>query len=83
MFFDSVFVGDLSRWDVSNIRDMREMFAHSLFQQDISSWSSIGKKMDHMFTDCPIPEYFKPTYRPFVPGLRSNVGAGRRTRKRF
>jgi surface protein len=83
MFFDSVFDGDLSSWDVSNVKDMREMFAHSPFQQDISSWNSIGKKMDHMFTDCPIREYFKPTYQPFIPLLSSSVCAGRRTRKVF
>jgi hypothetical protein len=82
MFHDSDFDGDISRWDVSKVTDMRQMFADSPFQQDISSWNANGKK-ENMFTHCPIPEYFKPTYKPFVPGLRSKIGAGRRTRKVF
>lgn len=83
MFYESEFDGDLSQWDVSNVKDMREMFANSNFQGDISSWNSFGKKMENMFIHCQIPEYFKPTYRPFVPGLRPVIGSGRRTRKVF
>jgi len=82
MFHGSDFDGDISRWDVSKVTDMRQMFSDSPFQQDISSWNANGKK-ENMFTNCPIPEYFKPTYKPFVPGLRSKIGAGRRTRKVF
>ena len=75
MFYDSDFDGDLYDWDVSNVKDMRNMFENSSFQHDISSWNSFGKKMEHMFTNCQIPEYFKPTYHPL--GLRSNIGAGK------
>ena len=78
MFLNSDFDGDLSLWDVSNVKDMREMFANSSFQHDISSWNSNGKKMENMFTNCNIPEYYKPTYRP-EPGLRKGAG----TRKVF
>jgi len=79
MFSNSDFDGDLSLWDVSNVKDMREMFAKSPFQQNISSWNSNGKKMENMFTDCPILEYQKPIYRPIVLGSRKGAG----TRKVF
>merc|ERR1719181_1954405 len=47
-----LFRGDISKWDVSNVRDMNGMF-HSaeLFNSDISKWdvSRVGN-MDHMFS---------------------------------
>ena len=38
MFYYSSFNQDISSWDVSNVKDMREMFSRSPFNQDISSW---------------------------------------------
>ena len=57
----SEFNGNISEWDVSNVKDMRGMFAYSNFNQDISNWK-INKKCDigYMFNDCPIKEEYKP-----------------------
>lgn len=34
-----VFNGDISRWDVSNVKDMFRMFCGSKFKGDISKWN--------------------------------------------
>jgi surface protein len=36
MFAWSKFTGDISKWDVSNVRDMSKMFNNSIFNGDIS-----------------------------------------------
>jgi surface protein len=36
MFAWSKFTGDISKWDVSNVRDMSKMFKYSKFNGDIS-----------------------------------------------
>jgi hypothetical protein len=36
MFYKSVFDGDISQWDVSNVTTMFSMFANSKFDGDIS-----------------------------------------------
>jgi len=33
------FNGDISKWNVSNVKDMEGMFANSQFDQDISNWN--------------------------------------------
>src|SRR5574344_1890217 len=39
MFFNSLFNGDISSWDVSNVTNMGYMFSHSKkFNGNISSW---------------------------------------------
>ncbi len=44
------FNGDISRWDMSGVENMREMFSCSKFNGDISSWDVSGVKlMEHMF----------------------------------
>ena len=44
------FNGDISQWDVSNVRYMREMFAESAFNRDISKWDvSNVEDMSGMF----------------------------------
>ena len=44
------FSGDISKWNVSNVTNMREMFAHSKFDGDISKWDvSNVKNINHMF----------------------------------
>jgi len=39
MFRKSKFNGDISKWDVGNVRDMTDMFCDSLFNGDISKWN--------------------------------------------
>jgi len=44
------FNGDISQWDVSNVKDMNRMFAYSKFNGDISQWDvSNVKDMSGMF----------------------------------
>ena len=61
MFDESAFNQDISKWNVSNVKNMYSMFAWSSFNQDISNWK-INKNCDteHMFTNCPIREEYKP-----------------------
>ena len=39
LFAYSRFNGDISRWNVSNVKDMFGMFAYSKFNGDISDWN--------------------------------------------
>ena len=39
MFQGSKFNQDISRWNVSNVMEMEDMFAESEFNQDISHWN--------------------------------------------
>jgi len=39
MFYESKFNQDISKWDVSNVKDMFGMFKSSEFNQDISNWN--------------------------------------------
>ena len=61
MFYGSKFNGDISNWDVSNVKNMCLMFRNSKFNQDISNWK-INKACDvgEMFKFCPIKEEYKP-----------------------
>jgi hypothetical protein len=46
------FNGDISKWDVSNVKDMSRMFERSDFNGDISKWDvSKVKNMRKMFYD--------------------------------
>ena len=50
LFFDRLFIGDISKWDVSNVEIMDEMFADSEFNSDISNWDvSNVTEMNGMF----------------------------------
>lgn len=45
-----MFNGDISRWDVSNVKDMFRMFFGSKFKGDISKWNmSKVKSKEYMF----------------------------------
>ena len=45
------FNGDISQWDVSNVRSMKQMFSRSEFNKDISSWDvSNVEDMTAMFS---------------------------------
>ena len=46
--------GDISKWDVSNVKNMQGMFAYSLFNGDISNWDvSNVENMEEMFANSP------------------------------
>ena len=48
----SKFNGDISQWDVSNVKDMSYMFGESKFNGDISEWDvSNVESMNGMFED--------------------------------
>ena len=50
IFASSEFDGDISRWDVSNVRYMEGMFYQALFNKDISDWDVRQvKTMKQMF----------------------------------
>lgn len=55
MFFDaSLFNGDISSWDVSNVTSMSSLFGNTSFNQDISSWDvSNVTNMVQVFFDTP------------------------------
>ena len=38
MFAESVFTGDISRWNVSKVKNARHMFRNARFRGDISDW---------------------------------------------
>ena len=50
IFANSGFDGDISRWNVSNVRYMEGMFYQALFNKDISDWDVRQvKTMEQMF----------------------------------
>ena len=58
------FNGDISNWDVSNVKDMSGMFATSKFNGDISNWDvSNVNNMSNMFDKSPLqsnePKWYK------------------------
>ena len=59
------FNGDISEWDVSNVKDMRFMFCYcKSFNKDISKWNvSNVTIMKRIFEDCPIEEKYKPKFK--------------------
>ena len=55
MFAYSKFNGDISKWDVSNVKDMYWMFNNSKFNGNISKWDvSNVKDMKDIFKDSPL-----------------------------
>ena len=57
------FNGDISKWNVSNVKDMNCMFAYSKFNGDISNWDvSNVEYTKGMFMGCPLEN--KPEYQP-------------------
>ena len=54
LFEETNFNGDISKWDVSNVKDMSYMFwGCKLFNQDISNWDvSNVTDMTCMFSNC-------------------------------
>ena len=54
LFFGMDFNGDISKWDVSHVKNMRCMFFNNkIFNQDISKWDVHNvKNMSRMFVGC-------------------------------
>ena len=67
LFRNTVFNGDISAWDVSNVKDMNCMFYWcTSFNQDISNWDVSNVKYGlNMFYKCPIEEKYKPKFKDF------------------
>ena len=67
LFYESTFNGNISNWDVSNVKNMYCMFRESSFtgeNGDISSWNvSNVKNMELMFNGTPLetnpPKWYK------------------------
>jgi surface protein len=61
MFTYSQFNGDISKWNVSSVKNMEAMFGSSWFNRDISRWN-INKNcnVNNMFIECPIKDEYKP-----------------------
>ena len=38
MFYNSEFNGDISKWDVSKVKDMENMFSHSPLEGNEPDW---------------------------------------------
>jgi surface protein len=56
MFCASVFNGDISKWDVSNVTNMNNMFEQSSFDGDLSLWNCMGLEcVNEMFYDAKAP----------------------------
>ena len=55
------FQGDLSKWDVSNVRSMIAMFRNSTYIGNISSnWNLNHCNVEEMFYQCQMKEKSKP-----------------------
>ena len=55
--------GDLNKWNVSSVNNMKGMFFKSNFNRDISKWNITSvKNFDNIFFDCPIKEEYKPKF---------------------
>ena len=62
------FNGTISKWDVSNVTNMKKMFAGSDFNGDISSWKiDISKTdTDGMLESCEIKIQYRPALLPVI-----------------
>jgi len=50
MFENSKFNGDISNWDVSNVKTMCKMFLNSIFNSNIANWDVFTcRNFDEMF----------------------------------
>ena len=66
MFYNcKSFNQDISNWDVSNVKNMSEMFIGcGEFNSDISNWNvSNVKNALYKFVGCPIKEKHKPKFK--------------------
>ena len=65
LFEGTDFNGDISEWNVSNVKNMSGMFwACKSFDKDISSWDvSKVKYFNNIFYNCEIEEKYKPKFK--------------------
>ena len=65
LFYESNFDGDISEWDVSNVKNMSYMFTGCRqFNQDISNWNVDKVRYTHfIFYNCPIKDEYKPNLK--------------------
>ena len=60
MFAHSKFNRDISRWNVSNVKDMSYIFYNSSFAGDIRKWNiRLDCATGFMFDGCPVKDKFK------------------------
>jgi hypothetical protein len=61
MFGGSKSNGDISGWDVSNVKDITGMFSNSIFNGNISGWNvNKARWWWYIFDKCHIPDEYKP-----------------------
>jgi hypothetical protein len=61
MFLKSLFNGDISEWNVSNVKYIDSMFKDSNFKQNISNWKINPKcNANWVFYNCDISSKHKP-----------------------
>ena len=65
LFRETNFNGDISKWDVSNVTNMRAMFSVcEAFDQNISDWDVYKVKyFNDIFSKCHIKEKYKPKFK--------------------
>ena len=65
LFYMDNFNGDISKWDVSNVKDMMGTFyGCESFNQDISNWNVSNVKNNHkIFYNCPIRKKHQPKFK--------------------
>ena len=64
VFYRSKFNGDISNWNVSNVKNMRSMFLYSKFNSDISNWDVSNVEYNlYIFKSCPIKEKYQPKFK--------------------
>ena len=58
------FNGDISKWNVSNVSNMFEMFKGRLsFNKPLNDWDVSNVKYNCMFSNCPIEQKYKPKFK--------------------
>jgi hypothetical protein len=56
MFANSEFNGDISKWDISAVKDINKMFTESAFRGDLRPWNLTEKQMEEVFKET-LPNY--------------------------
>jgi surface protein len=72
--YASSFNGDISRWDVRNVRDMSQMFFASQFNSDISRWD-VRKVTDMSCMFFRATQFHRDRFRPWMFERMKALGA--------
>lgn len=60
----SNFNGDISKWNVYKVKNMKQMLKFSKFNGDISKWDvSNVKNINDAFDNCPIKDNYEPKFK--------------------